>query len=64
MDIKIKKTANSNDLLGNKQLKLSFYDWRISIFSSNKCQKPITLADLLGNTSLLHWVHKVTVCDL
>ena len=33
---KIKKTANSDDLLGNKQLKLSFSDWCISILSSKK----------------------------
>ena len=46
------------------QLKLSFYDWRISILSSKKCQTPIILADLLGNESLLQRVQKVVVCDL
>ena len=35
------------------QLKLSFYDWCISILSSKKCQTPIILADLLGNESFL-----------
>ena len=64
MDKKIKKTANSDDLLGNMQLKLSFYDWRISILSSKKCQTPIILADLLGNESFLQRVQKVIVCDL
>ena len=29
------------------QLKLSFYDWCVSILSSIKCQTPIILADLL-----------------
>ena len=38
---KIEKTANSDDLLGNVQLKLSFYDWCISILSSKKCQRYI-----------------------
>ena len=61
---KIKKTANSNDLLENTQLKLSFYDWCISILLSKKCQTPILLADLLGNESLLQRVQKVIVCDL
>ena len=64
VDKKIKKTANSGDLLGNMQLKLSFYDWCISILSSKKCQTPIILADLLGNESLLQRVQKVVVCDL
>ena len=64
MDKKIKKTANSDDLLGNMQLKLSFYDWRISILSSKKCQTRIILANLLGNESLLQRVYKVVVCDL
>ena len=32
----ITSTANSDDLLGNMQLKPSFYDWRISILSSKK----------------------------
>ena len=50
---KIKKTSNSDDLLGNMQLTLSFYDWGISILSSKKCQTPIILADLLGNESFL-----------
>ena len=61
---KIKKTANSDDLLGNMQLKLSFYDWCISILSSKKCQTPIILADLLGNESLRRPVQKVIVCNL
>ena len=61
---KIKKTANSDDLLGNVQLKLSFYDWCISILSTKKCQTPIILADLLGNESLLQRVQTVIVCDL
>ena len=56
MDIKY-----SDDLLGNMQLKLSFYGWCISILSSKKCQTPIILADLLGNESLLQ---RVIVCDL
>ena len=46
------------------QLKLSFYDWCISILSSKKCQTPIILADLLENESLLQRVQKVVVCDL
>ena len=33
------------------QLKLSFYDWYISILSSKKCQTPITLSDRLENES-------------
>ena len=61
---KIKKTANSDDLLGNMQLKVSFYDWCLSILSSKKCQTPIILADLLRNESLLQRVQKVIVCDL
>ena len=61
---KIKKTANSDDLLGNMQLKLSFCDWRISILSSKKCQTSIILADLLGNESFLQRVQKVIVYDL
>ena len=61
---KIRKTANSDDLLGNMQLKLSFYDWCISILSSKKRQTPIILADLLGNESFLRRVQKVIVCDL
>ena len=64
VDKKIKKTANSGDLLGNMQLKLCFYDWCISIVSSKKCQTPIIVADLLGNESLLQRVQKVVVCDL
>ena len=59
MDIK-----NSDDLLGNTQLKLSFYDWCILILSSKKCQTPIILADLLGNESFLQPVQKVIVYDL
>ena len=46
------------------QLKLSFYDWCISILSSKKCQTSIILADLLGNESFLQRVQKVIVCDL
>ena len=46
------------------QLKLSFYDWCISILPSKKCQTPIILADLLGNESFLQRVQKVVVCDL
>ena len=61
---KIKKTANSDDLLANMHLKLSFYDWCISILSSKKCQTPIILADLLGNESFLQRVQKVIVYDL
>ena len=61
---KIKKTANSDDLLGNMQLKLPIYDWGISILSSKKCQMPVTLADLLGNESFLQRVQKVIVCNL
>ena len=61
---KIKKTANSDDLLGNMQLKLPIYDWSISILSSKKCQMPITLADLLGNEIFLQRVQKVIVCNL
>ena len=55
---------NSDDLLENMQLKLSFCDWCISILSSKKCQTPIILADLLGNESFLQRVQKVIVCDL
>ena len=54
---KIKKTANPDDLLGNTQSKLSFYDWCISMLSSKKCQTPIILADFLGNESLLQRVN-------
>ena len=54
---KIQKTANSDDLFGNTQAKLSFQDWCISILSSKKCQTPIILADLLGNESLLQQVN-------
>ena len=61
---KIKKTTNSDDLLGNTQLKLSFYDWCISILSSKKCQTSVILADLLGNESFLQRVQKVIVYDL
>ena len=57
-------TANSNDLLGNMQLKLSFYDCCISILLVSLCQTPIILADLLGNESFLQRVQKVIVCDL
>ena len=64
LDIKIKKTANSDDLLGNMQLKLSFHDWCISILSSKKCQTSIILADLLGNESFLQRVQKVIVYGL
>ena len=64
MDIKIKKAGNSDDLFGNMQLKLSFYDWCISILLAKKCPTPIISADLLGNTSLLPWVQKVMICDL
>ena len=46
------------------QLKLSFYDWYISILSSKKCQTSIILADLLGNESFLQRVQKVIVYDL
>ena len=46
------------------QLKLSSYDWYISILSSKKCQTPVILADLLGKESFLQWVQKVIVCDL
>ena len=46
------------------QLKLSFYDWCISILSSKKCQTPIILAELLWNESLLRRVQRVIVCDL
>ena len=46
------------------QLKLSFYDWGISILSSKKSQTPIILTDLLGNDSFLQRVQKVIVCDL
>ena len=61
---KIKKTANSDDLLGNMQLKLSIYDWCISILLWKKCHMPIILADLLGNESFLQRVQKVILCDL
>ena len=62
---KIKKRANSDDLLGNMQLKLSFDDWCISILSSKKCQTSIILADLLEKESFLQRVQKVIVygCD-
>ena len=46
------------------QLKLSFYDWCISILSSKKCQTQIILADFLGNESLLQRVQKVIFGDL
>ena len=45
------------------QLKLSFYDWCVSILPSKKCQTSI-IADLLGNESFLQRVQKVIVCDL
>ena len=60
----MKKTANSDELLENMQLKLSFYDWCTLILWSKKSQMPIILADLLGNKSLLQQVQKVIVCDL
>ena len=44
------------------QLKLSVYDWCISILSSKKCQTQIIIADLLGNESFLQRVQKVIVC--
>ena len=50
MDIKIKK--NSDDLLRNMQLKLSFCDWCISILSSKKSD-----ANHLGGP---HRKHKLT----
>ena len=61
---KLKKAGNSDNLLGNMQLKLSFSDWWISILSSKKCQTPLILADLLGNESFLQRVRQVIVCDL
>ena len=46
------------------RLKLSFYDWCISILSSKKCQTSIILADLLGKESFLQRVQKVIVYGL
>ena len=62
---KLKKAGNSDNLLGNMQLKLSFSDWWISILSSKKCQTPLILADLLGNESFLQRVQRslFVICD-
>ena len=59
MDIK-KKTENSDDLFRNARLKLSFYDWCISILSSKNMSDPNNLSRPLRKRNIFDRFHPWT----